>query len=220
LHIGHPIILRNLEDDVLKFTIAEAIVASLANPPLFTPISISNEVTKSEYISGDLKLSNPTRTIVSEACEMFGEESRVACLMSIGSGDPGVLSVPDDSDLETWNQFLETSIKDSEQKAEEIECQIGHLGLYHRFSVIRGLEQDKDGSTLYAGDAMTHAMVYLAGVSVSCKVTTCADLLKLRDGVASLGQLSECQIYEWKCLPTHTKRVLGDKVSPRRHSLL
>jgi len=192
-HIGHPLVLRNSEGDALNFTITEAILATLASPPLFTPISISNEVTTSEYISGDLKLSNPTRTIISEAYEAFGEEHRVACILNIGSGQPGVLSIPDNSDLETWNHFLEKALKDGEQQSEAIEVQIGHLGLYHRFSVIRGLEWEKSGPHPDAGDIITHTAVYLGGVNVSRKMTTCVDLLRLRDGVAPLGQLSEYQ---------------------------
>jgi hypothetical protein len=189
-HIGHARILRSFDagqEDELNFTIAEAILATLASPPLFTPVSIS----KFEYISGDLKFSNPTLTIVSEAYEAFGEEARVSCLMNIGTGHPGFISPPTTSDPDNWNQFLDKVVKDSEQKAEEIESQMGNLGLYHRFTVTRGLEGERRTTMTTIGDAMECTTVYLGGVAVSRKLETCVDSLRLRDGIASLGQLSK-----------------------------
>jgi hypothetical protein len=189
-HIGHAQILRNVnvgQEEKLNFTIAEAILATLASPPLFTPVSIS----KSDYISGDLKFSNPTLTIVSEAYEAFGEEARVACLMNIGTGHLGFLSPPSSPDFDSWSQFLDKVVKDSEQKAEEIESLMGNLGLYYRFSVTHGLEGETQTSTSTAGDAIEYTTMYLAGVAVSRKLEICVDSLRLRDGVASLGQLSK-----------------------------
>jgi hypothetical protein len=190
-HIGHVRILRNFDigQEEMNVTIAEAMLATLASPPLFTLISIS-EV---EYISGDLRFSNPTLTIISEAYNVFGEEARVACLMSLGSGHLGFLSPPNDSDLDSWNQFLDKALKDSEQKAEEIETLMGNLALYHRFSVTRGLEERAQTTTPTVRDAIECSTLYLAGVAVSRKLEKCVDLLKLRDGVAFLDQLSELE---------------------------
>ena len=169
-------------------------LATLASPPLFAPISIINGRSTFEYISGDLTLSNPTMMIVSEAYETFGEQAHVACLMNIGSGHPGLISPPDGSDLASWNQFLEKIVKDSEQKAEEIDTQMGNLGLYHRFSVTRGLErQTETTTTTTAGDAIGHTAVYLSGAAVSRKLDLCAKLLTRRDGIASLKQLSKLE---------------------------
>jgi hypothetical protein len=199
-HIGHARVLRNFDvsqDGFLNFTIAEAMLVTLASPPLFTSASILSGSSTFEYISGDLTLSNPTRLIVSEAYEAFGGEQRMASLVSIGCGHPGVIIAPENSDFEDWNRFMEKSVRDSEQRAEEIESQIGHLGLYHRFSVTRGLEREKDIPTAQLGDAITHAIVYLSGVSVSRKVAMCVDSLKVRDGVASLEQLGESRIHKF-----------------------
>jgi hypothetical protein len=189
-HIGHAKMLRNFEagqEEELNFTIAEAMLVTLASPPLFTPISIS----KFEYINGDLKFSNPTLAIVFEAYDTFGEEARVACLMNIGTGRLGFISPPGNSDLGSWNQFLDKVVKDSEQKAEEIDSQIGSLGLYHRFSVTHGLEEETQTNTPTARESIEYTMMYLAEVTASRKLEICADSLRLRDGIASLGQLSK-----------------------------
>jgi hypothetical protein len=175
----------------MNFTIGEAILATLASPPLFTPASIS----EIEYISGDLRFSNPTLTVVSEAYKVFGEEARVACLMNVGTGHLGYLSPPNDSDFSHWNRFLDKALKDSEQNAEEIESLMGNLGVYHRFSVTRGLEGEKETNTTIIGDAILYTILYLAGVAVSRKMEICVDSLKLRDGVASLGRLSRLETF-------------------------
>ena len=195
-HIGHARILRNFEasQEGPNFTIAEAVLVTLSSPPLFTPASIS----KLEYIGGDLRFSNPTLTIISEANETFGEESPVACLMNIGSGHSGFISPPDNSDLDSWNQFLDKVVKDSEQKGEELESLMGSLGLYHRFSVTRGLEGEKrtEGTTI--GDFVEYTSVYIAGIAVSRKLGYCVDLLRRRDGIASLGKLSKWETFAEK----------------------
>ena len=189
-HVGHARILRNFDagqQEKLNFTIGEAIMATLASPPLFTPASISNI----EYISGDLKFSNPTLNIVSEAYGAFGEEARVACLLNLGTGHPGFLSPPSNSDFDNWNRFLDKVVKDSEQKAEEIGSLMGNLGLYHRFSVTRGLEGERQTKTTIVENVVECTTVYLDGVAVSQKLEICIDSLKVRDGVASLDQLSK-----------------------------
>jgi hypothetical protein len=189
-NIRNVCMLRNFDasqEEDLNFTVADAMLATLTSPPLFSPASISAV----EYIGGDLKFSNPTLTIVSEAYKAFGEDACVACLMNLGCGHPGFLSPPSNSDLNSWKEFLDKVMKDSEQKAEEIESQMGNLGLYHRFSVSGGLEVERQPSTPTSRDALQYTIAYLAGVAVSRKLEICVESLRLRDGVASLGQLSQ-----------------------------
>ena len=95
------------------------------------------------------------------------------------------------SDLANWNQFLDKVLKDGEQKGEEIESLMGNLGLYHRFSVTRGLEAEALATAPTAGDTIEYTKMYLAMFSVSRKLEICVDSLRLRDGVVSLGQLSK-----------------------------
>jgi len=77
---------------------------------------------------------------------------------------------------------------DSERKAQDIDGQMGHLGLYYRFCVPQGLEQETP--SLKPEGILAHTVVYLSSEPVSNKITECTDSLKLRDGLASLEQLS------------------------------
>jgi hypothetical protein len=193
-NVGPTCMFRNFDvgqEEALNLTIAEAMMATLASPPLFISESIVKDSSTFEYTSASTSLSNPTRQIISEAYGTFGEEPHVACLLSIGCGHPGIIKSPDSSDEVTWIQFLEKLATDSEQKAAEIQSQMGHLSLYHRFSVTRGLERETDIAGPETGDIIAHTAVYLTGFDVSRKMDLCAESLRVRDGVISLEQLSK-----------------------------
>ncbi|KIM24491.1 hypothetical protein M408DRAFT_232186 [Serendipita vermifera MAFF 305830] len=137
-HAGSICILRNFSvrrEKTPNLTVAEALLVTLATPPLFTPTQISKDSAAFEYMGADWTLSNPTEEIITEAYEAFGAEERVACVMSLGCGHPGVFVAPNVSDIAAWNEFLENLVTSSERKAQAIDSRMGHLGLYHRFSI-------------------------------------------------------------------------------------
>jgi hypothetical protein len=110
--------LRNFDvaqGEALNFPVVDAMLATLASPPLFSPTSIFKDVSTFEYISASFALGNPTRQIISEAYGTFGEERRVACLLSIGCGHPGVIAAPKNLELANWDRFMEQIAKDSER---------------------------------------------------------------------------------------------------------
>ena len=186
--------LRNFKvrhDQAMNITISQALLVTLATPPLFTPISIFKDAVTSEYIGGDLALSNPIQEIISEAHGAFDSEGRVACLLSLGCGHPGVAATPNTSDLASWNQFLEQLVSQSEKKAQMIGSQVGHLGIYYRFCVPAGLERSRSKTKRGPEEIIAHTDAYLEDVEVSQKVDVCVDFLKIRDGIPSLEQLSK-----------------------------
>ncbi|KIM20341.1 hypothetical protein M408DRAFT_30431 [Serendipita vermifera MAFF 305830] len=93
---------------------AKALPVTLATPSLFTSVSISKDSATFEYAGGDLNLGYPTAESITEAYGVFGPKAQVACIPSMGSGYLGTVSVPEGSDLATWNTFLFDLVKDSE----------------------------------------------------------------------------------------------------------
>jgi hypothetical protein len=172
-------------------TVIEALMATLATPPLFSSTTILHDSDTLEYIGADMTLSNPTGEVISEAYATFTSDQPVACLLSLGCGRLGVVSTPLDSNLASWNRFLETLITDGDQKAQTIDSQMGHLRLYYRFSVAAGLGESGTAVSPGSGTIIAHAAAYLGDPSVSRKLDACIDSLKARDGIASLGQLSK-----------------------------
>jgi hypothetical protein len=218
-HVGSNCMIRNFQvrqEEALNLTITEAMLATLAGPPLFASTSVFKDASTFEYISANLTLSNPTKQIIREAYGAFGEEARVACLLSLGCGHPGVAMSPEDSDLAAWVQFLTRLVMDSERKAEDIDRQMGHLGLYYRFCVPQGLEQSQGTPSPNSEDILAHTVVYLSDEPISSKMTECVDSLKLRDGSALLEQLSQSHSHMLETTLTRTQHVLAVVLSLHR----
>jgi hypothetical protein len=110
--------------------------------------------------------------------------------------------------LASWNQFLEQLISQSEKKAQLIDSQMGHLGIYYRFSVPTGLERSRPKTKKGPEEIIAHTDVYLEDVAVSQKVDVCVDFLKIRDGIPSLEQLSKNGIPTLITFPLTVVRIL------------
>src|SRR5450432_3200047 len=96
-NVGATCVLRNhivRQEPSPNLTVAEAMFATSAIAPMFTPISIGKDFATFEYVSGDLGLSNPIREVIAGAYHAFGDETTVACLLSVGCGHSGVKSLP------------------------------------------------------------------------------------------------------------------------------
>jgi len=194
-NVGATCILRNhaiRQEPPTNLTIAEAMLATSATTPLFTPISIGKDFSTFEYISGDLGLSNPVREIIAGAHHAFGDEATVACLLSIGSGHCGVTSVPSTSDATARIDFLERVAMDSEKAAQEIATQLSQLTIYHRLSVNYGLDAPQFRAWQDLESIAAHTIVYLDDLEVETVVDRCVDAIKTGHGSATLEQLSEC----------------------------
>ena len=189
-NVGSICTLRNYcvdYEQAVNLTITEALLATLSVPPYFASLSIIKDAVTFEYTSADWKFRNPTQEIITEAYAAFGADERVACLLSLGCGSPGILTAPKNPNSSEWNQFLERLVEDGEHKSQVLESQIGPSSLYHRFSVTSGLESS---TALGPGDIVTHTIVYLANIAVSRRIGICVDNLRLRDGLSSLDRLS------------------------------
>lgn len=174
-------------------SVADALLATLASPPLFAPMSTLKGSTIFEYIGADFTLSNPCREIIFEAHNAFGADGKVACLLSLGCGHPGITSMPKGHELSGWNQVMEKLLRSNDQEAQNFDIQLGHLGFYYRFTVSHGLETTSEGVALPQGDVIAHTAAYIADASVSRKLEQCVDLLTLRDGSVLLKDLSDSQ---------------------------
>ena len=193
-HVGLNCILRNYsvrQEQALNLTIAEALLVTVSTPPLFTSTSILKDESIYEYVGADLTLSNPAQEIIAEAHLAFGGEDKIACLLSLGCGYPGVVSLSEPSNIVEWNQFLERLTNDGERKARSLESQIGHTGFYYRFNITNGLNRSTSNNSLGPGDIVTHASVYIADTLISRRLDACINCLTTRDGLASLEQLGK-----------------------------
>ena len=193
-HISSTATLRNFhsrQGPAVNVTVLDAMMITLASPPLFSPTSITKDSSTFEYVSGDLTRSNPIRAIIAEAHGAFAPEGHVACLLSVGCGHSGANPVPDGSSISQWNEFLGKMATDSENEAQQVSSQMANLRLYHRFSVNLGLELSSPSKKMTSESIVTQTSIYLDDLGLTEKVDHCSELLRIRDGTASLEQLSE-----------------------------
>jgi hypothetical protein len=126
---------------------------------------------KKEYIGGSFGSTNPVRDVITEAHSLFGGDSIVASVLSLGTGHPGVISFPsgDGADL---HSLMRDMMNDSEQRAQEIERQIGRVGIYFRFSVEQGMQRDHLGPVADPSEVVAQTESYLEDHRTSEKIST------------------------------------------------
>ncbi|KIM27688.1 hypothetical protein M408DRAFT_24339, partial [Serendipita vermifera MAFF 305830] len=127
---------------ILPVTVIEAALASCAAISQFDPVTVGTGRKKKEYIAAGLGAANPIREVITEAHSLFGGESTVACLLSVGTGHPGIITLTSGQGDVDLHRAMRDIMSDCTQKARELEDQIGQSGIYFRFSVEQGMENN------------------------------------------------------------------------------
>ncbi|PVF91981.1 FabD/lysophospholipase-like protein [Serendipita vermifera] len=175
----------------IKCTLLEALCASLAIPPLFDPIPIGPRLRQQRFIGGALGFYNPTREMLKEAKVAFGEDQRVALILSLGSGIPPVMSLDSSSSLsqgvEVLVQYMAT---DCERVARDMANQMIQVDAYIRLNVNKGLEQLRfdDWSCVSTIEGCIKA--YLEAASVTRAVDAASEKITKRIGSITVGRLT------------------------------
>jgi hypothetical protein len=142
-YAGSTCMIRNFgvrEERGLDITVMDAIIFTLATPPLFSSTSFFKDAATFQYTSAELKFPNPIRQVFFEAYKAFGPDEDVACVLSLGCGRPGPKALPDDSNAASRNQSIDELLTNSEITARDMGLQMRDQEFYHRFSVTHGLE--------------------------------------------------------------------------------
>jgi hypothetical protein len=152
-------------------------------------VSVGPRFRQQEYIGAEIGANNPCREVISEAHGLFSGKRYVASLLSIGSGHPGIISLS--HSLDPLYQLMTSC----EEIAQDIEAQMGHLGIYSRFSVSQGLDSNLAKDHMDIGYILSHTEVYVENTETSRKIDDCIERMRLRQGLASLEQLSNLFTY-------------------------
>jgi hypothetical protein len=191
---GVTCVLRNhviRQEPATNLHLAEAMFATSAIAPMFTPISIGNDFSAFEYSSGDLGFSNPIREVIAGAHHAFGDKATVACLLSIGCGHSSAQSLPGTSNPVARIDFLDQLAMDSEKVAQDMSSQMTQFPVYYRFSVNYGQEALRSRAWTDPETSTARTAAYLKGLDVTELVDYCVNSIKTRHGPATLGQLSK-----------------------------
>jgi hypothetical protein len=137
--------------------------------------------------------NNPTRELINEAKLAFRSESRLALLLSLGSGRPSVLSLGHSAvePMVKVESLLGRMTLDCETIARSLSDQLLEVEAYARLNVDQGLEDLKVDDWSDLGKIEAHTRAYLKDALVNQSITEGSQKLRNRMGSITLGQLSK-----------------------------
>jgi hypothetical protein len=176
---------QQLTQDV---TVIEALHATLASPGSLSPISIGPKGREETVMTAGNIFGNPIREVIKEAYNIFGGNTPISCLLSVGSGFRGVLALVDGSNTSQGTHI------DYERVAQELNRDLARLNVYFRLSVDHGLEGWGEFRTSF-GVIKSHVDGYLGRDEVSNYLGRCV-AASVVEGTILLERICKSIIYE------------------------
>ncbi|KAJ7812545.1 FabD/lysophospholipase-like protein [Mycena olivaceomarginata] len=105
--------------------------ATSAAPAFFKQIKIGLSGIEEAFVDGGLGHNNPTASLLSEAKLLFPDH-QIACIISLGTGQPHTISIPKPSPL---NRFLPFDVVKAIREM-ATDCEKEHQAFAHRFNGI------------------------------------------------------------------------------------
>ena len=186
-----PVLFRTYHSREMPFDckIWEAARATSATPTLFKPIEIGMA---QPFIDGGLGHNNPSRLLLDEAKDLFGNR-QIGCLVSIGAGQAEIVSITNPG---IFQRIIPTDITNV-LKAITTDCEATHesmLGLfanspntYFRLNVEQGMQ----GIDLSEWDKLSkiaaHTFHYLKKKEVDEKLALLVNAIRGRQTIEELS---------------------------------
>ncbi|KAH8814665.1 hypothetical protein DL96DRAFT_1684926 [Flagelloscypha sp. PMI_526] len=137
-NLSSPRLLRNYKvrsNASPDCTVWEAAVATCALVGIFRSITIGPPSVGERFVGGEVRWNNPTHELTVEVANIFDGRD-IACIVSVGSGHPGVLSLSEDD-----NNVFKRITEDCEQVANDLFRRFSRVpDLYWRLSVEQGMQ--------------------------------------------------------------------------------
>jgi hypothetical protein len=170
-------------------SVVDAVLATCATQPEFLPISSGSGFKLREYIAAS-GAANPIYEVITEAHRLFGGDSSVTSFLSLGIGHPGIITLPSAGGEATLHRIMRDIMDDCEQRAQEVEQRIGRVGIYSRFSVEQGMQNDHPGGLVDAAWIVAQTEDYLAQHDTEEKLEQFVQIFGAQTGLITLDQLS------------------------------
>lgn len=160
------------EHESYNCTIWEAGRATSAAPTFFKRIEIGGE----DFVDAGLGCNNPIKEVISEARLVFGEEGKVDCIVSIGTGKSGVVGFDEPTGFQkllplALVDVLRKIATESSKTAEDIQKRYADAtDLYFRFDVDQGLQDVGLDEWKRLKAVQTHTIAYTMEDEVNRKI--------------------------------------------------
>jgi len=113
------------------------VCATISVPSHFTPVEIGPQRRQQKFIGAPFGVNNPTRELLNEAGIAFGNERRVAQIISTGGGS-SVPSLETEANEIGVNQPLKEVAADCETVARDLAVRLFNVEAYRRFNLEMG----------------------------------------------------------------------------------
>lgn len=191
-NLEHPQVFRTYPSRGSSFnpTIVEALCATITIPSHFISTKIGLRLRQQDFIGGPLGSNNPTKELLKEANAIFGKDTRVAQILSLGAGKPRVLSLQASATLEDVGQLMKGMMADCEIVARELARRLYNVDAYHRLNVEAGMEGIPIDNWTVLGSIESQTNAYTDTIAVTNALELSVKNLLERIGTATLEQLS------------------------------
>jgi hypothetical protein len=115
----------------------DAACACITSPDVFLPVSIGTGHKQVTLVDALTVAANPGKELLREAQRVFGDESEVATILSIGAGKGDVWSVATTSSSDL-REGLKRATMSCEPVHEELYSRLRQTAIYFRLNVDRG----------------------------------------------------------------------------------
>lgn len=191
VELRHKVCLRSYNSPrglPFHITLLDAMLATCASSPSFSPVGCTVGFEDHTYIGADLGANNPSGELISEAYAFYGSDSKVACLLNLGAGHPGTISMPSPHDKLRANSVHQEILTDSEIMAQDLQTRLKDVGIYFRLSVGQGMR--RNGQSQDIGWITAQSRNYLQSAEASKIITKIIQTLSDGNGWISLDKLS------------------------------
>ena len=187
VNMAHPRLFRTYhvrENASFDCMIWEAARATTAAPTFFKSIAIGDaDRSKEDFLDAGIRYNNPADQVLNEALAIFGASARLGCLISIGTGHPGIigLSKPDNFQRVLPLELIGV-LKRIATNCEEISNTLARRfkdskDHYFRFNVVHGAGNISLEEWKKMSDMETHTKQYLEDVDVSASINAAVRIL-------------------------------------------
>jgi hypothetical protein len=149
-------------------------------------VTIGKDDRKITLIDAMANYPNPTRELLQEAQRVFGEDAKVATVISIGSGKKKASNLSAGDSQNALVEAVKDVVINAEITHEELENRFREAHLYFRFNVPHDLGSRVDSSEIYS-----HTTTYLREADTNKRLNEAIKSMRNRSGGIKLKDLSK-----------------------------
>jgi len=162
----------------------------MATPDAFPSVKIGPRGREQNFIGAPIGMNNPTRELLREAGIVFGKDTRVAQIISLGAESPNPELFNLEDPAEIGSKLLKSSSRQCEIVAEELSQRLINVDAYVRLNVPSGIECSAIDDWRELAAIEGHTSGYVERAEVGRTFEQSLWYLKSRIGTATLGQIS------------------------------